>query len=95
MAALVIVVGAGKAKTASRRVVPVAANYLGVSRQHLVDLLESGQVPFHKVGSHRRIQFKDLLAFERLRDRSRREALDRLATQVDKAGLYNADYAAK
>ena len=70
-----------------------AANYLGVSRQHLVDLLESGQVPFHKVGSHRRIQFKDLLAFERLRDRSRRETLDRLAAQVDKAGLYNADYA--
>lgn len=70
-----------------------AANYLGVSRQHLVDLLEKKEIPFHKVGTHRRVTFKDLLLFERRRDKTRREALDKLAADVDSAGLYDSDYA--
>lgn len=69
-----------------------AANYLGVSRQHLVDLLEKGQIPFHKVGTHRRVTYHDLLAYEKTRDRDRRAALDKLASDVDKAGLYDSDY---
>lgn len=67
-----------------------AANYLGVSRQHLVNLLEEDKIPFHKVGSHRRVYFRDLLAFERKRDADRREGLDRLMREVDKAGLYDS-----
>lgn len=70
-----------------------AANYLGVSRQHLVNLLEHKEIPHHKVGTHRRVTFKDLLAFERRRDKTRREALDKLASEVDAAGLYDSDYA--
>lgn len=70
-----------------------AANYLGVSRQHLVDLLESGEIPHHKVGTHRRVTFKDLLAYESKRDRTRRDALDKLAAETEKAGLYDSDYA--
>jgi excisionase family DNA binding protein len=69
-----------------------AANYLGVSRQHLVDLLEQREIPHHKVGTHRRVTFKDLLAYERKRDKTRREALDKLATETDAAGLYDSDY---
>lgn len=69
-----------------------AANYLGVSRQHLVDLLERGEIPYHKVGTHRRITFKDLLAYERKRDKTRHEILDKLAADVDSAGLYDSDY---
>lgn len=69
-----------------------AANYLGVSRQHLVNLLERGEIPFHKAGTHRRVYFRDLLAYEKRRDRSRREALDRLMKTVDEAGLYDASY---
>lgn len=69
-----------------------AANYLGVSRQHLVDLLEQKEIPHHKVGTHRRVTFKDLLVFERKRDKTRREALDKLASSVDAAGLYDSDY---
>ena len=69
-----------------------AANYLGVSRQHLVDLLERREIPHHKVGSHRRVTFKDLLAYEHRRDKTRREVLDKLAADVDAAGLYDSDY---
>lgn len=65
-----------------------AANLLGVSRPHVVKLIEEGQLPSHKVGAHRRIQMKDLLAFQRVRDKDRREALDDLARRAQEAGLY-------
>ena len=32
-----------------------AADLLGVSRPHLIKLLEAGELPYHKAGSHRRI----------------------------------------
>jgi len=70
-----------------------AANYLGVSRQFFVNLLEKGEIPFHRVGTHRRVTFRDLLAFEKQRDRTRREAMDRLTDQVIAAGKYDSDYA--
>ncbi|MCH8567956.1 MAG: helix-turn-helix domain-containing protein [Balneolales bacterium] len=69
-----------------------AANFLGVSRQHLVDLIENGAIPFHKAGSHRRIYFKDLKAYAASRDKQRGEALDQLFGDIDKAGKYNSDY---
>lgn len=69
-----------------------AANYLGMSRPHLVKLLEVGEIPFHFVGTHRRIYLKDLQAYERIRDRKRRESLDRINQKVIEAGLYDSDY---
>ena len=59
-----------------------------MSRQHLVGLLNRGEIPHHKVGTHRRITFKDLLAYEKHRDKTRRESLDKLADKVIDAGLY-------
>ena len=69
-----------------------AANYLGVSRQHLVGLLEANEIPHHKVGTHRRVTFKDLLAYEKRRDQTRRAALDKLSAKVDAKGLYDSGY---
>ena len=65
-----------------------AANYLGMSRQFFVNVLEKGEIPFHRVGSHRRVTFKDLIEYEKKRDRKRRESMDRLTDEVIKAGLY-------
>ncbi len=44
-----------------------AALLLGVSRQHVVDLCDSGQLPFSTVGTHRRIRRADL---ERAKERT-------------------------
>lgn len=69
-----------------------AADYLGMSRQHLVNLLEGGTIPFTRVGSHRRVSFQALRDFEKQRDADRKAALRSLADAVDEAGLYDASH---
>jgi excisionase family DNA binding protein len=64
-----------------------AADILRVSRPHLVKLLERGKIPFRKVGSHRRILLKDVLAFERRLGQIREEQLKFLADQAQDLGL--------
>jgi excisionase family DNA binding protein len=66
----------------------LAANILGFSRPHLIKLLESGAIPYQKVGQHRRLMLKDVLAFQKQRDKARRATLDELARDTYKEGLY-------
>lgn len=49
-----------------------AARFLGMSRQHLVNTLEDGKIPFHKVGTHRRVYLKDLILYKEQRDQFRK-----------------------
>lgn len=65
-----------------------AADILNVSRPYLVKLLEQGEIPFVKVGAHRRIQVRDLMEYQRLRDATRRQALQRLTQMSQELGLY-------
>lgn len=67
-----------------------SAEFLGCSRPHLVKLLENGEIPFTKVGKHRRVKFEDLSAYKN-KKRAEREALLIEMMQDDESlGLYDA-----
>lgn len=68
-----------------------AANFLGMSRPFFVGLLEDGKIPFHYVGKHRRVYFKDLLHYQKERDSARKTGMNQLFKSIDDAGLYDAD----
>jgi len=51
--------------------------------------LESGELPYHKAGSHRRVYLRDLIAYQKRRDAERKDALNRIAKEAYEAGLYD------
>lgn len=65
-----------------------AADFLNVSRPHLVKLVDEGVIPYHKVGTHRRIYFKDVLAYRARQEEESRAALDELSRVSEELGLY-------
>lgn len=68
-----------------------AADLLGMSRQHLVNLLNEGELPHHRVGTHRRVRLEDVMDFRERRRQHRTEKLDeltQLSQDADPAGYH-------
>jgi excisionase family DNA binding protein len=64
-----------------------AAELLNVSRPYVVRLLDDGRIPSHRVGTHRRVLFKDVVTYRDEHRRARETILDRLTTLDQELGL--------
>lgn len=66
-----------------------AADIINVSRPYLIKLLEAGEIPYHKVGSHRRIRREDVMTYKQKQRRERVAILDELTSEAQNLGLYD------
>jgi excisionase family DNA binding protein len=64
-----------------------AANLLNISRPFLIQLLNSGEISFSKVGTHRRIRYQDLMEYKSKRDKENQAVLDELVEQAQRDGM--------
>ena len=65
-----------------------AAYLLNFSRQHLVQLLQTGEIPSTGEGLDRRIEFEDLMAYKKKWEELRHQAIEDIAQMSHDAGLY-------
>jgi excisionase family DNA binding protein len=66
-----------------------AADLINVSRPFLIKQLEEGIIPYHKVGTHRRVRFTDLMEYKTNIDVARSKVLDEIVTISEELGLYD------
>ncbi|WP_370588483.1 helix-turn-helix domain-containing protein [aff. Roholtiella sp. LEGE 12411] len=66
-----------------------AADFLKVSRPHLIKLLEQKEIPHIMVGTHRRVRFEDLVKYKRQRDSKRQEGLKQFTQFLEDEGFYD------
>lgn len=64
-----------------------AADLLNVSRPHFIKLIESGKIPFRRVGAHRRVKQADVLKYEADLKETRRKGLEFLVKEAQEMGL--------
>ncbi|GAB2914437.1 helix-turn-helix domain-containing protein [Paralcaligenes sp. KSB-10] len=64
-----------------------AAMFLNVSRPFLVRLLEDGKIQYHKVGTHRRIRFEDVVKYKENRRKISEAALQKLTDQAQEMDM--------
>ncbi|HUJ02943.1 MAG TPA: helix-turn-helix domain-containing protein [Rhizomicrobium sp.] len=64
-----------------------AADFLNVSRPHFIGLLEKGEIPFHMVGTHRRVKFEELSAYKQKKDKERENVMAELARQAQELDM--------
>jgi excisionase family DNA binding protein len=64
-----------------------AADILHVSRPFLIKLLDEGQIPYRRVGKHRRIRMEDVMNYKRAIDQQRESVLDQLVAEAQKQDM--------
>jgi len=64
------------------------ADFLRIRRPALIELLDTGEIPYEHVGRHRRVRLIDALEYQQTRSERRREALDELVSVSESAGMY-------
>lgn len=64
-----------------------ASDLLGVSRPFLVNALESGAMPYRRVGTHRRVKFEDVMKYKHATMEARRMTLDELVADGQELGM--------
>lgn len=60
-----------------------AADLLGISRPTLIKMLNANRIPYDRIGSHRRILLRDVLAFRNQRREEQYAALEATAVDID------------
>jgi excisionase family DNA binding protein len=58
-----------------------AADLLGITRPTVIKILDAGEIPFERVGTHRRLLLRDVLIYRERRRSAQYDALD--ASMVD------------
>ena len=66
-----------------------AAEFLGCSRPHIVKLVENGEIPFTKIGKHRRIKFEDVARYRKEMKTKQKSSISRLMQMDEESGLYD------
>tara|TARA_R110002096_G_C14519899_1_gene716826 strand:+ start:229 stop:684 length:456 start_codon:yes stop_codon:yes gene_type:complete len=67
-----------------------AAELLGCSRPHFVKLLENGEIPFTKVGRHRRVKFEDVMNYKKAMKLKQEALLIKMMKSDEELGLYDS-----
>lgn len=65
------------------------AEVLGCSRPHVVKLLEQGEIPYTKVGKHRRVKYEDVVRYRKELKNLQRKNIQRLMELDEESGLYD------
>jgi excisionase family DNA binding protein len=64
-----------------------AARFLNVSRPFVIKEIDSGRLPHRMVGTHRRVDLDDLMAYARKMRENQAGALERMAENARELGL--------
>jgi len=69
-----------------------AADFVGVSRQYMVRLMDSGVIACDRTGKHRRVRLSDIVAYQQHRAATGKAVMDSMTDMMVEAGVYDQFY---